>query len=124
MANQHLRSETEEVNPPLPSEYDTIPEEIRVLKPKQRDNRKESGPGDDQKEPDLGSGLEPSKRKIWGMKRKTFMIALGIIILLIIAVAVGAGAGAAVAGAKNKNIVSESAQSGPQSSSSYAPQIA
>ena len=53
------------------------------------------GSGDNEKEPILDSGLEPSKRKIWGMKKKTFMIMLGIFILLIIAVA--------VAKAKNDN---------------------
>ena len=62
-----------------------------------------SGLGDNQKELDIGSGLEPSKPKIWGMKRKTFMIMLGIFILLIIAVAVGAGVGVAVAKAKDNN---------------------
>ncbi|PUU73451.1 hypothetical protein B9Z19DRAFT_1111206 [Tuber borchii] len=62
-----------------------------------------SGQGDNQKQPDLGSGLGPSKRKIWGMKRKVFMIMLGIFILLIIAVAAGVGVGVAVSKAKNNN---------------------
>ena len=57
------------------------------------------------------------------------MIMLGIFILLIIAVAVGAGVGVAVAKDKNNNnIVSDSARSEPQGSSTptdslYVPHI-
>ena len=61
-----------------------------------------SGLGDNQKEPDVGSWLEPSKPKIWGMKRKTFMIMLGISILLIIAVTAGVGGGVARSAAKKR----------------------
>ncbi|PUU73450.1 fungal fucose-specific lectin-domain-containing protein [Tuber borchii] len=82
-----------------------------------------SGQGDNQKQPDLGSGLKPSKRKIWEMERKVFMIMLGIFILLIITMAVGVGVGVAVSKAKNNNkglsTPTDSSPS-PTSSSGYA----
>ncbi|PUU72712.1 hypothetical protein B9Z19DRAFT_1069560 [Tuber borchii] len=108
IAGQHFQNPQEGVDPYLSSEYDTSPGALHIPG---------SGLRDNQKEPDLGSGLEPSKRKIWGMKRKTFVIMLGIFILLIIAVAAGVGVGVAVTKAKNNNIVSESAKSEPQGSS-------
>jgi len=60
-----------------------------------------SGLGDNQKEPDLNSGLEPSRGKIWGMKRRTFVIVLGIFIILIVALAAGVGGGVGGAAAKS-----------------------
>ncbi|PUU72711.1 hypothetical protein B9Z19DRAFT_1136899 [Tuber borchii] len=80
IASQHSQSpqELEGADPYLSSEYNTSPGALHMPGP---------GLGDNQKEPDLGSGIEPSERKIWGLKRKTFVIMLGIFILLIIAVA-------------------------------------
>ena len=72
--------------------------------------------GGNQKEPD-GDGLEASKGKIWGMKRKVFMIVFGIIAILIIAVAAGVGWGVGVTAAKSRNNnsgASESTTSKPQ----------
>ena len=63
------------------------------------------------------------------MKRKTFMIVLGVLILFIIAVVVGVGGGVGVTAAKRNahKGASESAKPNPRSSSaptssSYAPQ--
>jgi len=61
----------------------------------------QSGLSDNQKEPDLDIGLEQPKGKIWGMKRKTFMIVLGVLIFLIIAVAAGVGGGVGGTSAKS-----------------------
>jgi len=93
MADQHLRSVPEAVNLELPSECDTSPEGLHTP---------ESGQGDNQKEPDRNSNLETAKGGIWGMKRKVFMIVLGIIAILIIAVAAGVGWGVAMTIAKSK----------------------
>jgi len=87
-----------------------------------------SGLGDNQKEPDLNSGLEPSGGKIWGMKRRTFVIVLGIFIIFIVALAAGVGGGVGAAAKSSTHIGAlESTKSNPQGSStpissSYAPQ--
>jgi len=110
MAAHHLRSLPEGVNRELLSEYDASPEVLHTLGP---------GQGDNQKEPDGNNGLEASKGKIWGMKRKVFMIVLGIIAILIIAMAVGVGWGVGVTASKsrnNNNGASESTTSKPQDS--------
>jgi len=85
----------------------------------------EPGLGYNEKEPDPYIGHEG---KIWGMKRKAFMILLGTLILLIIAVAAGVGGGVARAAAKGNahHGASESTKSNPQglstpNDSSYAP---
>ncbi|PUU73453.1 hypothetical protein B9Z19DRAFT_1068978 [Tuber borchii] len=93
---QDFQSAPEAVNLNLPSEYDTSPEVLQIPEP-------ESRPGDIQKEPDLNIGHKQPKGKIWGMKRKTFMIVLGIVILLIIAVAAGVGGGVGATAAKSDN---------------------
>ena len=84
------------MNPGLLSLHDTGPEVLHA-------SESEPGLRYNENELDLNIGREPPKGKIWGMKRKTFMIVVGIIILLIITVAVGAGVGVAVAKAKNNN---------------------
>ena len=108
-----MRSAPEVVNLNLPSEYDTSPEVLHTPEP-------ESRRGDIQKEPDLNIGHGQPKGRIWGMKRKTFMIVLGTLVLLIIAVAAGVGGGVGATAAKSNN------NSGQGSStpihSSYAPQ--
>jgi len=110
MADQHLRSLPEGVNREFPSEYDTGPEVLHTPEP---------GRGGNQKELDRDNDLEASERKIWRMKRKVFMIVLGIVAILIIAVAAGVGWGVGVTTAKsrhNNSGASESAKPKPQDS--------
>jgi len=93
MADQHLPSAPEVVNLELLSGYDTGPEALHAPEPDQ---------GCIQKEPARDSGLEKSKGTIWGMKRKTFMIVIGIIAILIIAMAAGVGWGVGVTATKSE----------------------
>ena len=92
IADQNLGSAPEVVNPGLLSLYDTSPEVLYAsgLEPRL---------GEYQEGTDLNIGLEPPKGKIWGMKRKTFMVVLGIVILLITA---GVGGGVAGSAAKKR----------------------
>ncbi|PUU73449.1 hypothetical protein B9Z19DRAFT_540201 [Tuber borchii] len=114
LAGQHFRSPQEGANPYLSSEYDTNPGVFHIP---------ESGVEYNQKEPGLNNGLEQSKGKIWGMKRKTFMIVLGIVILLIIAIAAGVGGGVGGTAAKSNahNEALELTKSDPQDSSILTP---
>ena len=83
----------EAVNLELPPEHDAGPEPLYPPEP---------DPGSNQEELGRNNDFETSKGKLWGMKRKTFMIVLGIIAILIIAVAAGVGWGVGVAAAKSK----------------------
>ena len=87
-----MGSAPEVVSPDLLPPYDTTPEVLYAsgLEPRLEDNQEGT---------DLNIGLEPPKGKIWGMKRKTFMIVLGILILLITA---GVGGGVAGSAAKKR----------------------
>ena len=101
----------EVANPYLSPEYDTSPEVLHTPGPRQEDG---------QGEPDQSSGFKISKGEIRGMKRKTFVIALGIFAVLIIAVAAGVGWGVGVAAVRsrnNNNGASESTRSKSQDSS-------
>ncbi|KAG0642285.1 hypothetical protein HOY80DRAFT_1134625 [Tuber brumale] len=88
--------------------YNTTPEALYTFQP---------GPGYGQEDPDQSGGLGASNGEIWGMKRKTFLVALGIFIILIIALAAGVGAGVAATVAKSNSNASEP----PKSSSSADP---
>jgi len=114
MADNHFRSAPDGGNPNFFPVYDTDPEIVHMP---------ESRLGDNQKELDPNAGLEPSKGKIWGMERKTFVIVLVVFVILIIAVAAGVGWGVAATTAKSKDskIVSLVSESTP-THSSYAPQ--
>jgi len=126
----------EGVNLDFPSVYDASPAALHLDLPSQNGTGlvelpapdSESGLSDNQKEPDLDIGPEQPKGKIWGMKRKTFMIVLGVLIFLIIAVAAGVGGGVGGTAAKSNahKEASESKTKWQDSpipiDSSYAPQ--
>ena len=85
----------------------------------------EPGLGYNEKEPDPDIG---HKGKIWGMKRKTFMIVLGTLILLIIIVAAGVGGGVGGTAAKlnahkgaSESTKSNSQEPSTPNDSPYAP---
>jgi len=122
MADRDLRSVPEGVNLDPPSEYDTSPEALPPHFPSEYDNGPEAlqtpepadGLRDNQQGLNIGS--EQPKGKIWGMKRKSFMIALGVLILII---AVAAGVGGGVGGTSAKSNTHKGAS---ESIRSYAPQ--
>ena len=99
-------------NPNLLPGCDTGPEVLYPPQPGQENN---------QKEPNENSGLNASKEEIWGIKRRTFVIALGILVFLIIGAAAGVGWGVGVTSARggnNNNGALETTKSKSQDSSS------
>ena len=105
MTDQHLRSSPDAVNLELPYEYDASPEVLRTPEP---------GQGGTREGHDRDSGPEASEGKVWGMKRKVFIIVLGVIAILIIAVAAGVGWGVGVAGRNNNSGTPKSTTSRPR----------
>jgi len=112
MASQHLGTSPGAANPEPSHEYGTGLEVLHASPP-------QAGQGGFQKEPGLNSGLEGPGGGVWGMRKKTFMIVLGICIL-IVAVAAGVGCGVGVAVARSKNSNNGRSESARQNSSYVA----
>ncbi|KAG0136469.1 hypothetical protein HOY82DRAFT_478913, partial [Tuber indicum] len=110
---EYWQGAPEGANPNPLAEYDSSPEVAHTS---------QSGPGYNQEESDQSVGLGASGGGIWGMKRKTFIVVLGIFIILIIALAAGVGGGVAATVAKNNDRgAPQSQKSSASADPSYVP---